>query len=613
LINHVLTTGNHLSVTLDHKTGDDIPASEKQAPYSWLGIPLKSEDKILGAFGFIEKQKNAFSKIQIELLNLASEHVAFIFERVTLDNNVSRIKAAGHAKNEFLAAMSHEIRTPINAIIGLTELLTGTELSDKQSGYLTMIDKSSQSLITIINDILDISKIEAGKLEFNQVDFDLALLLDDIKIMFADKIRQRNLKFRSIMDNRIPRYLSGDPFRLKQVLVNLLGNAEKFTENGEISIKISLIEHIESDVTLNFSVRDTGIGIHDEYIPTLFESYSQAGLSITEKYGGSGLGLSICKHLVKMMKGDIKIKSIPGSGSTFSFSAVFKEGSKKDNGETLPSELNISEKSESRGKYQDIINSCILVVDDHEDNCLVAREILKKSGFKTESAFNGIQAFQMIKTGVFDAVLMDLQMPGMDGYSVTKKIRDLPDLSNLPIIAMTAHAMTGTREKCIEAGMNDYISKPINTDDLLMVLSKWLRIYVITGKKPEGTWFHVPGIDVTDTLNRLDGNTDLMVRLLENFCIRFKGYEDKLMKEFMQGEYRSVSESAHFLKGVSSNFTSGKLFMAARKLEQLAESDDRDKIPDVIEDIKINLEEVIQSAEKVIKRLGNSIQETQGH
>jgi two-component system sensor histidine kinase/response regulator len=378
---------------------------------------------------------------------------------------------ANKAKSEFLANISHEIRTPINAIMGFTQITLNTTLTNEQLDYLTQVYSSSEALLAIINDLLDISKIEAGKLSMESINFCLDDILKHLSELLRIKVEEKGLALCINVNGKVPRYLVGDSLRLKQILLNLTTNAIKFTETGDIVIEVNLVTMEKEYVTLDFSVKDTGIGISQEAIPYLFEPFTQADSSTTRKFGGTGLGLAICKQLTNMMGGYIWVDSQPGKGSTFNFTAVFEQQVEPSNDNSvLHKEIDITTTTKSfKGKR-------ILLVEDNRMNQLIARKMMEGCGLVVDIADNGKKAVAMVAENNFDAVLMDIQMPEMDGYEATQLIRKYPQNNELPVIAMTAYAISDVREKCFAAGMNDYVTKPINMEQFFVTLEKWIKL-----------------------------------------------------------------------------------------------------------------------------------------
>jgi PAS domain S-box-containing protein len=627
-------------------------------------------------------------------------------------------EAANHSKSEFLANMSHEIRTPMNAIIGLTRLASETELTPKQQDYLHKIQASSQALLGILNDILDLSKIESGRMDIERIEFNPTLMLQGVSDLFIAKAEEKGLEIFLDVAPEIPLTVLGDPLRIQQVLTNLVSNAIKFTPKGEIHVRMEL-EEGGDDLLLRLSVRDTGIGIDDAAIGHLFQPFSQADASTTRKFGGSGLGLVISKQLVELMGGSITMSSQPGQGSIFSFTircgkgqaynwnqdslhlkgthvlvvddqetsciilknileswrfqvttvlsaeealqrvqqaeqagepfdlllvdwqmegmsglelvqelgpkeaqgklkhrptiimvtAYSKEQLLKEAADTsaqldavltkpvVPSGLfnTILHVYHHQGKDQRIPetpadpyeiarplrNAHILLVEDNELNQQVAGEFLEKAGLRISIANHGGEAVQRVERENFDAVLMDLQMPEMDGYEATRRIRELPGCENLPIIAMTAAAMQHDREACLAAGMNDHVVKPINPRELIDALLHWVKPteqqQCISPTPPaiREVWSdlanQLPGFELRDIMTMLGGNQGQLMRMLTAFREQFIGEAASIASQITEGSMDAARKRLHTLKGAAGNLGVRDLYQASAALDaQLA-------------------------------------------
>ncbi len=375
---------------------------------------------------------------------------------------------ANNAKSLFLANMSHEIRTPLNAVLGLCYLLQKTDLSDLQSDYVKKTDSAAQFLLGILNDILDFSKVEAGKLELEEIDFDLDELLKNVGSIVSIQARERGLALDIDKSNAVGLALRGDPLRLQQVLMNLGSNAIKFTEEGAVVIGVRIVDQSNGAVHLLFSVRDTGPGLSREQVERLFEAFHQADTSTTRRYGGTGLGLVICKRLVQLMGGDIGVDSMLGQGSNFYFELTLPRATIK---KPLAAPMQLE------NMQQKLRGARVLLVEDNALNQEVASAILRYEDVAVDVADNGRVAVEKIRVlggHYYDAVLMDLQMPELDGFAAVQQIRALPGTAKLPILAMTANTVKEDRARCLEVGMNDFIAKPIRVAQLFTTLAQWL-------------------------------------------------------------------------------------------------------------------------------------------
>ncbi|GAB2842514.1 hypothetical protein GCM10027277_07130 [Pseudoduganella ginsengisoli] len=540
-----------------------------------LAVRIRIDGQTEGLLLF-ENQRtaDAFDTSDLDLLIALKEPFVTAFQKARtmrqLEVARANAEAATRAKSEFLANISHEIRTPMNAILGFAGLGSQLGLTGKPGDYFRKIGRAGQSLMRIINDVLDFSKIESGRLELEAVAFDLNESLTQLHDLFSWQAADKGLELVMWAAPDVPPHLMGDALRLGQVLTNLVANALKFTTKGHIRLRVELDDAAHGSdenglVHLRFLVEDSGLGISREQQTRLFQAFVQADTSTTRLYGGTGLGLAISQQLVRKMGGTIQVESEPGKGSRFSFTIALKVAPAS----ALQAAQDIH--AAARGSLPKLGGLRMLVVDDNTINQQVCGEILQRAGVAVDLADSGRDALRMVEQQHYDAVLMDIQMPDMDGYHVTERIRAMPGRAQVPIIAITAHAVAGYRDYCLSRGMNDYVAKPIDPAALYAVLQAHCRpghehhadAPVLRLELPP-----MPGLDLPNALNRLGGNAALLSRLLTVFISDFDTLLPQLRQAIAAGEYGKAARLVHRVKGAAANLSAHQLQAAASALEQ---------------------------------------------